>query len=94
MVLDIVIVHGLASILSYIILVALRNLCTIAEVHLVGKILNADIAVITDRGLAFFAMLGGDKDDTIGTIGTIDGGSRGILQDFHRFDVARIDVIQ
>ena len=94
LILHIVISHSLTCILCHIIPVALCDLFTIAEIHFMSKILNANIAIVAYGWFAFLAMLGSDQDDTVGTIGTIDGCSRSILQDFHRFDVARIDVIQ
>ena len=89
-----VVIHGLTRVLGYIVLIALGNLRSVAVVHLVGKVLKADVAIIADAGLAFLTVLGGDQDDTVGTVRTINSCSRGILQDFHRLDVARVDIVE
>ena len=39
-------------------------------------------------------MLGSNKNYTIRTVGTIDSGSRGILQNFHRLDIGGVDIVQ
>ena len=43
-------------------------------------------------GSALSTLDGGDDDYTVGTTGTVDSGSRGILQDIHRLDVGGVDV--
>src|SRR5690606_1852727 len=37
------------------------------------------------------ASLRGDEDHPVGAAGAVDGGVGGVLQDLHRFDVARVD---
>ena len=56
-----------------------------------GKVLDADIAIVADAGLTVLTVLGGNQDNTVSTLRTIDGGCRGVLQDFHRNDVGGID---
>ena len=36
-------------------------------------------------------MLGGDEDDAVGTLRTVDGSGRSVLEDFHRYDVSGVD---
>ena len=43
--------------------------------------------------LAFLALLGGDKDDTVGRAGSIDGSGGGILQYLDTLDVVRVDEV-
>ena len=55
-----VVVHCFTRVLSYIVLITLGNLRSVTVVHLVGKVLKADVAIIADAGLAVLTMLGGD----------------------------------
>ena len=48
---------------------------------------------IGDARVAFAAILGGDDDHAVGGTGSIDGARCGVLQDVHRLDVARVDVV-
>ena len=43
--------------------------------------------------LAFLALLCGDKDDTVGRAGSIDGSGGGILQNLDALDVVRVDEV-
>ena len=36
-------------------------------------------------------MLGGDEDNAVCTLGTVDGGGRCILEDFHAHDIGGVD---
>ncbi len=47
--------------------------------------------VIGELGVSGLTVLGGNEDDTVGTLGTIDSGSRGILEDFHAHNIGRVN---
>ena len=88
------VVHGFAGILSYVVLVSLRDLCAVTEVELVGEVFYTQVAVVADVWLAVFAVLGGDEDNAIGTIDTIDGCGSGIFQNLYALDIIRTDVVE
>ena len=48
---------------------------------------------IGDARIALASILGGDDDHTVGGSGSVDGARGCILQDVHRLDVARVDVV-
>ena len=51
-----------------------------------GGRLHGQIGREVDTRLARLATLGGDDDDTVGALRTVDGGRGGVLQNVHRFD--------
>ncbi len=65
----------------------------VEHVHLAGHGTDAERALIAHLGAGFTleTALGGHHDDTVGTAGTVDGGSRSVLEYFHRFNVVRVD---
>lgn len=48
-------------------------------------------AVVGELRLAGLSPAGGDEDDAVRTLCAVDGGGGGVLQDFHRNDVAGVD---
>ena len=57
--------------------------------------LDIQVATVADLGrCSLCALHCGNDDDTIGTTRTVDGGCRGVFQNVHRLDVARVDVRQ
>ena len=57
-----------------------------------GCTVERQIAIEVDSCLTSLTTLGGDDDNTISTLSTIDGGRGSVLQDVHRFDVVGRDV--
>ena len=64
------------------------------EVGAYGRAREAEPSVVVDFGVAGFAFLGCDENDTERGAGTVDGGRRGIFQYRNRLDVARVDVVE
>ena len=56
--------------------------------------LVAIVAVDADLRFLLLAALGRDEHDAVAGAGAVDGGSRGIFQDFDRLDVCRVQVGQ
>ena len=56
--------------------------------HLAG---NGEHAVVGELRLTRLAVLGGDEDDAVRSLGAVDGRRGGILEDFHGHDVGRVD---
>ena len=68
--------------------------CKSAEVEHVetlGLTVDGEHAVVAEFGITRPAVLGGDEDHTVGTLGTVDGCSRSILEDFHAQNVGGVD---
>ena len=93
-VLYVVVVHGLTRVLGHVVLIALGNLRTIAVVELLGEVLETYVGIVAHGWLTVLTVLGGDQDNTVGTVRTVDSGSRGVLQDFHRLDIVGVDIVQ
>ena len=74
-------------------LLKLHRLPTVQQVvTLVGHLRETKIAVIGDlHPIGSCALLRRDDDDTVRTLRTIDGGSRGIFQHLHRLNIIGID---
>ncbi len=56
-------------------------------------ILPTNVSVVRDLHLALFTLLSGNKDNTVGTVGTIDGTRCSVLQDVDTLDVGRVKVV-
>ena len=93
-ILHIVIKHCLTRVLCSRVLITLSHLRTIGEVKLLGKVFNTEVAVVAHRRLTVLTVLGGNQNNTIGTVRTVDSGSRGILQDFHGLDIVGVDIVE
>ena len=52
-----------------------------------GQILEADVAVVLDRGFSLFPLFGRNQDYTVGGAGSVDGGRSGVFQYIDRLDV-------
>ena len=56
-----------------------------------GLAAHGEHSVIGELRLAGLTVLGGDEDDTVGALRSVDRCRRGVLQDLHRDDVGRVD---
>ena len=66
----------------------------LAQVHHVEALhltVNRKRAVVAELSFASLTALGGDEHHTVGALGTINGGSRGIFQNLHRHDIAGVE---
>ena len=67
------------------------------RVHHLGVVAEGaprELVVVEDLAvLALGAALGGDEDDAVTGLRAVDGGGRGILQDFHGLDHGRIQIL-
>ena len=61
------------------------------KLKILGHGLYTGLGVEVDVHAAGLAALGGDDDDTVGTLDTIDSGCGSILQDVHGLDIVRVD---
>ena len=52
---------------------------------------NGKHAIIRNLGIASLTTLCSNKHNTVGTLCTIDGSSRGVFQNLHAHDVGRVD---
>ena len=67
-------------------LVRSQHLCSI------GERTDRHVTGIAYFGFAAFrTFLGGNKDDTIGSTGTVDSGSGSVLEDGEALDIVRVD---
>ena len=67
--------------------------CVFAQVHHVETLdltVNGQHTIVAELGFASLTALGGDEHHAVGTLGTIDGGGGGVLQNLHRHDVAGV----
>ena len=69
------------------VLIILGILAQIHHVEALHLTVDGQHAVVAELGVAGLTALGGDEHHTVGTLGTIDGGGGGVLQDFHRNDI-------
>ena len=56
-------------------------------------IVERDTTVVGHFALALGTLLGGDDDGAVGSVGTVQSGGGGTLQNGHRLDVLRVDVV-
>ena len=68
------------------VLLGVQHVCCLCHV------LHAEVAVKRNHCLAFLALLGGHQYYTIGSLRTVDGSRRGILQDIDALDIGRVQV--
>ena len=62
--------------------------------HVLPGLLNADVAVVGQGGLAASrSLFGGDQHNTVRTSRTINGGGRRVLQDADALNVRRVQVV-
>ena len=71
--------------------VILGELAQVQQADALGLALDGEHAVVGEFGAAGFTALGGDEHNAVSTLGTVNGGGRGILQDFHAHDVRGVD---
>ena len=63
------------------------------DLGLLAEGLQGEAAVVGHGRVSFLAGLGGDEDDAVTCLRTVDGGGGGILQDLHGLDHGRIEVL-
>ena len=88
------IIQCFSRILTYIIFITLNDFFPITKIKLIGIIFNTKITIVTNSRLASISTFCCDKNNTVSSICSINGCCRSIFQDFHRFNVIRIDIIQ
>ena len=71
--------------------VEVEHLLTVHDAEVLGRLLDAVAARERNLGLALGTLLGGDEEYAIGSLCTIDGGGRSILQHIDALDVGRVD---
>ena len=72
------------------VVIVFSELAQVHDVETFHLAVDGERAVVGELGLACLTALRGDEHNTIGTLCTVDGGGRGVLQDFHRHDVGRV----
>ena len=82
---------GLSLTLLYQVVVERTKLTQVHHVKTLGLAVHGHHTVVRELSLTGLTVLGGNQDNTVSTLRTIDGGCRGVLQDFHRNDVGGID---
>ena len=65
----------------------------IEHIHLMSIGLYGNTCIEIDFHLTFFATLGGDDDDTIGSAATIDRGRCGIFKHLNGLDVVAVQLV-
>ena len=73
------------------VVVILGKLAEIEHVDALSLTLPSHHAVVRKLGLACLTALCGDKYNAVGTLCTVDGCGRSILQHFHADDVRRVE---
>ena len=73
------------------VVVVFRKFPQIQEADTAGLALDGDHTVIGEFSVSALTALGGDEDNAVCTLGTVDGRCRGVLQDFHRHDIGGVD---
>ena len=63
------------------------------DLGLLAEGLQGEAAVVGHGRVSFLAGLGGDEDDAVTCLRTVDGGGGGILEDLHGLDHGRIEVL-
>ena len=77
--------------LGHHVIIEFCKLAQVQHVNALTLMLPGYHTVVAELGFARLTVLGGNQYDTVSTLGTIDSGGRGVLQDFHRDDVGRVD---
>ena len=85
--------HCLVATEHCILVVAHHIIVCVHSLLAVSHGLGLHEAVVVDTCLARLAALGGDKDNTVGTTGTIDSGRRGILKHSDILDIICRDIV-
>ena len=73
------------------VVVVLGEFAQVQQVDATGLALQGDHAVVGEFRIAAPTALGGDEDDTVRTLGTVDSRRGSILEDFHADDIGRVD---
>ena len=68
-------------------------LLSIEDLSLLPWVLPSVAHIVVDSGFSFGTLLGGDQDYTIGGTCPVDGCRGSILEDLHRFDIHRVEVV-
>ena len=76
---------------AYIFIIVVGILAQVQNVETLRLTVDGKRAAVRELGVASLTMLGGNQDDTVGTLGTIDSRGRGVLQNLHRDNVLRVD---
>ena len=85
--LHIVVLEG--HIVSLIVLSRVGDIVIVAE----GLGICSDFRLECYDCLSSFCLFGGNHNDTVSSTGTVESVGSGILEDGHRFDVGRVDVV-
>ena len=88
------VVHSLTFVLCAIVFVALRNLLAVAELKIVSKALNANIASVSNLSFALSTTFGSNKYNAVSAVHTIDSSSRSIFEYFHTLNIVGVDVVE
>ena len=71
--------------------VEVEHLLAVHGVEVLGWLLDAVAALERNLGLALGTLLGGDEEYAVGSLCTIDGGGRSVLQYIDALDVGRVE---
>ena len=75
----------------YHIVIILSEFAEVHHIDAAGLAGHGEHTVIGELGIAGLTVLGGDEHNTVSTLGTVNGGGRSILEDFHAHDIGRVD---
>ena len=81
---------GNLTLLGHVI-IELGKLAQVQHIETLVLTVHGERAVVGELSLTGLTALGGDQHNTVGTLGTIDGRSRSILQHLHRHDILRVE---